>query len=94
MSGNKSYLLQELCERGIEALKRWGAAACAGCRKRRGGSKSTRVDSYIEDGQTGAPFGDAIPMTVRHAFDEAVEPQSTQVVRHVAGRIVIGVAAQ
>jgi len=68
LSGNESYLLQEFCERGIEALKRWGAAAYAGYRKRRGGSKSTCVDSYIEDGQAGAEFGDAISMTVRHAF--------------------------
>ncbi len=42
---------------------------------------------------TWAPVGgDAIAVTARHPFDEAVEPEAAEVVGHRAGRVGVGVA--
>ena len=94
MSGDKSYLLEEFGERGIEALKCLGAAVRAGRGQGRGGPKATSIDTHIQDGHAGAEGREAITVSVGHTLDESMEPQPTQVVRQLAGRIVIKVATE
>jgi DNA-binding PadR family transcriptional regulator len=61
------------------------------CERARG-SEGSRVESGVEHGDLGAARRDAIAVAPWHAFDEAVQPESPEVVRHGACRIRVGVA--
>src|SRR5207245_7933413 len=72
----------------------WRAAMGADVGERRGGPEATGVDAHVQDGDAGARFGEAIAMTVRHAFNECVEPQAPEVVRHLRGHVLMGRSAE
>jgi hypothetical protein len=48
----------------------------------------------MEHGESGAGLGDARAMTARDAFDQVVQSETAEVVRHLAGAIVVERAAE
>ena len=75
-------LLEELGEGGIEAVECAVAAERTRGLERRGRSKRAGIEPRVEHRELSAERGDAVAMRLGHAFDEAVETQPAQIVRH------------
>ena len=56
-------------------------------------SKGACIQPRVEDGDLGTDRGDAIAVGARDAFDEAVQAEPAEIVRHRAGRILLRVAS-
>ena len=80
-------------ERGVETIKRALGTDRGDGLQRAGGSKGPRIEPRVEHGDLGAGRRDAIPVTARHALDEAVEPEAPKVVGHGARAIRGRIAA-
>ena len=60
--------------------------------QRAGGSERPSIQACIEHGDLGAGRCDAVPMAARHPFDEAMQPQASEVVGHRSRRVGVGVS--
>lgn len=85
--------MQESGERGIEAIERTVSMGRTLGLQRARGSEGARIEPCVEHGDLGAGLGDAIAMAARHAFDEAVQSETPEVVGHRPGRIAVRIPA-
>ena len=92
LSGGKFDLREEIRERGVKSIK--GALRASRGDRTEGarGPKRPSVQPRIEHGDLGADRCDAIPVGARDPFEETVEAEPAEIVRHRAGRIRVGIS--
>src|SRR2546427_6337976 len=76
-----------MSERGVETVE--GALTASRCDRpqRAGGAKGARVDARVEHRDLGTGRSDAIPVTMPEPFNEAVQPEPAEIIRHRARAI-------
>jgi hypothetical protein len=83
-SGRKFDLREEMGECGVETIE--GALGARRCDRPQGacGAKGPGIDARVEHRDLGTGRGDAIPMTAGDPFNEAVQSEPAEIIRHRA----------
>ena len=79
-------------ERGVETIEDASTASRCDRPQRASGTQSASVDARVEHREVSAGRRDAIPVAARDAFNETMQPESAEIVRHRARRIGVRIA--
>ena len=86
-SGRKFDLLEKMGERGVETVDGALTASRGDRPQRAAGAKGARIDARKEHRDLGTGRGDAIAVTALEPFNEAVQPEPAEIIRHRARAI-------